>query len=264
MRTPSDAASSLIDRRNASSSVTSASSWLVTWGTFTQARCRCGPEMRLIRESGRVSISPNLEKSTAGMGGMPLPPAAAGASAGAGAERARFTKPLTSSTQHPALASGPRDLGEIDAELARVAPHRRRGVGDRSRLRFGRERRGRRRPAARRTRVRRRGAVRGFGRPPPPRLAARRAAPERRPPWIRPIRRSGSARPSDTRSPHRESDAGDPSGHRGGHVHRRLVTLQGDKGVLGTDTVSGADQHFDDRDVGEVADVGNPDFDDFR
>ena len=51
------------------------------------------PEMRLIRDSGRVSMSPNLEKSTAGIGGMALPPAA---TAG-GAERAFFTNPLMSS-----------------------------------------------------------------------------------------------------------------------------------------------------------------------
>ena len=49
--------------------------------------------MRLTRDSGRVSTSPNFEKSTAGMGGMPVPPGAASR----GAESARFTKPLMSS-----------------------------------------------------------------------------------------------------------------------------------------------------------------------
>ena len=111
MRTPRAAASALIDWRNASSSVTSASSWLVTWGTFTHARCRCRPEMRLIRDSGRVSTSPNFAKSTAGIGAIPVPSAAAGG----GAERALFTKPLTSSRST-------RPLRPVPLTLARSTP----------------------------------------------------------------------------------------------------------------------------------------------
>jgi hypothetical protein len=44
----------------------SASSLWVTWGTFSQERCRNGPEIFLIRGRGWVSTGPNLEKSWAG------------------------------------------------------------------------------------------------------------------------------------------------------------------------------------------------------
>ena len=55
----------------------SASSAWVTCGTLSHERCRCGPDSFLIRESGTVRTGPNFEKSTSGMGGMPVPPAAA-------------------------------------------------------------------------------------------------------------------------------------------------------------------------------------------
>src|SRR3954468_3533674 len=61
------------------------SSLWVTCGTFSQARCRCGPDSFLMRGSGLVSIGPNLAKSTAGISGMPMPPegaAVAGAALG--------------------------------------------------------------------------------------------------------------------------------------------------------------------------------------
>ena len=54
----------------------SASSVWVTWGTLTQEACRRGPEMRLMRESGTVSMGPNFAKSTAGTAGSAPPPAA--------------------------------------------------------------------------------------------------------------------------------------------------------------------------------------------
>src|SRR6266568_2725171 len=60
----------------------SASSWCVTCGTLSQDRCRTGPEIFLMRASGRVSTGPNFAKSTAGISGMPVP-TAAGAAAGA-------------------------------------------------------------------------------------------------------------------------------------------------------------------------------------
>src|SRR5215217_4308899 len=60
----------------------SASSLWVTWGTFSQERCRNGPEIFLIRGRGWVSTGPNLEKSWGGISGIPVP-AAAGAAAGA-------------------------------------------------------------------------------------------------------------------------------------------------------------------------------------
>src|SRR5215211_7092417 len=60
----------------------SASSLWVTWGTFSQERCRNGPEIFLIRGRGWVCVGPNLEKSWGGISGIPVP-AAAGAAAGA-------------------------------------------------------------------------------------------------------------------------------------------------------------------------------------
>src|SRR5829696_7056108 len=66
----------------------SASSLWVTWGTFSHERCRNGPDSFLILGSGTVSTWPNLEKSWAGISGMPAPAvavtvAAAGGAAGA-------------------------------------------------------------------------------------------------------------------------------------------------------------------------------------
>jgi len=62
--------------RKASSSVTSASSCWVTCGIITQLRARFAPEIFFIFDSGRVSTSPNLEKSTCGQGSRfsPAPP----------------------------------------------------------------------------------------------------------------------------------------------------------------------------------------------
>jgi hypothetical protein len=57
----------------------SASSLWVTWGTFSHDRCRKGPDSFLIRGSGTVSTGPNLEKSWAGISGMPAPAAGAAA-----------------------------------------------------------------------------------------------------------------------------------------------------------------------------------------
>src|SRR6266704_1474954 len=63
----------------------SASSWCVTCGTLSQDRCRTGPEIFLMRASGRVSTGPNFAKSTAGISGMPVPTAAGAAAGAAGA-----------------------------------------------------------------------------------------------------------------------------------------------------------------------------------
>src|SRR5208282_5231466 len=60
---------SLISLRNASSSVTSASSNCVTWGIITQLRARFALEIFLMRESALVSIAPNFAKSILGHGG---------------------------------------------------------------------------------------------------------------------------------------------------------------------------------------------------
>src|SRR3954469_3351454 len=73
----------------------SASSPCVTCGTLSQERCRCGPDRRLMRGSGFVSTGPNFEKSTAGISGMPIPPATIGVVPGVAAGPRR--KALTSS-----------------------------------------------------------------------------------------------------------------------------------------------------------------------
>jgi hypothetical protein len=57
----------------------SASSLCVTWGTLSQERCRKGPETFLIRGRGAVSMGPNVEKSCAGISGIPAPVADAAA-----------------------------------------------------------------------------------------------------------------------------------------------------------------------------------------
>src|SRR5271166_4211230 len=72
----------------------SASSCCVTCGMFSQARCRCGPDRRLIRDSGLVSIGPNLLKSCAGISGMPLPVGAAAGDVVAGPCRMASTSSL--------------------------------------------------------------------------------------------------------------------------------------------------------------------------
>ena len=51
------------------------------------------------------------------------------------------------------------------------------------------------------------------------------------------------------------------AGMRRGDLHRRLVALDRDQALLGGDAVAGLDQHLDDRDLVEVADVGDDDLD---
>ena len=65
----------------------SASSVWVTWGTLTHEACSRGPEMRLMRDSGTLSIGPNLAKSTVGTAGSPAPPPAATGPHAAGERR---------------------------------------------------------------------------------------------------------------------------------------------------------------------------------
>ena len=54
-------------------------------------------------------------------------------------------------------------------------------------------------------------------------------------------------------------DRRDLAGRRRRDLHRRLVGLEHDQRRLVRDLVAGADQHLDDGDVGEVADVGDRD-----
>ena len=62
----------------------SASSLWVTCGTFSQDRCRCGPDRFLMRDSGWISTGPNCAKSWAGISGMPVPVAGAAAAGDTG------------------------------------------------------------------------------------------------------------------------------------------------------------------------------------
>jgi hypothetical protein len=73
----------------------SASSLWVTWGTFSHERCRNGPESFLIRGRGALSTGPNLEKSWAGISGMPAPAGTAAGAALAGPRTAASRSSLT-------------------------------------------------------------------------------------------------------------------------------------------------------------------------
>jgi len=74
---PLFASSAFCDFLNTFRSVISASSNWVTWGKFTQLRCRFRALGFLMLESEIISISPNLEKSTSGICGIPPPTAPA-------------------------------------------------------------------------------------------------------------------------------------------------------------------------------------------
>src|SRR6185503_6523100 len=57
----------------------------------------------------------------------------------------------------------------------------------------------------------------------------------------------------------RDGDHG--TGARGGHVHRRLVSLERDERVLGGDSVARLDVDLDDVDRGEVPELRDPHLD---
>src|SRR5471030_2243306 len=85
----------LVSTRNAARSGTSASSNCVTCGIMTQLRCRFGPLISLMRDSGSSSVGPNLLKSTDGHGSTLMPPPDAPAGAAVGAAVAPLITPLT-------------------------------------------------------------------------------------------------------------------------------------------------------------------------
>ena len=72
--TPDFSSSLFICTRNCSSSVTSASSCVVTCGITTQLRCRLAAEIFLMRLRSLRSIGPNFAKSTLGQGSRSMPP----------------------------------------------------------------------------------------------------------------------------------------------------------------------------------------------
>jgi hypothetical protein len=55
----------------------------------------------------------------------------------------------------------------------------------------------------------------------------------------------------------------DHAGDGGGHVHGGLVGFEGGDGVVHLDGVADLDEQFDDRNVGEIADIRDFDFDDW-
>ena len=206
-----------------------------------------------MRGSGLVSIWPNLEKSTAGISGMPDPPEGA---ATAGAALGPFRKLSTSSLVMRPFSPVPFHLGQIDAKLPRHPAHAGAGVdvaevGRRSRRGagppVGRGRRlGRRRVGVRhrhRLGLRRRlllgdqGGRLGHGAVSALEHQDRRAL-------------ADLVADLDQDLLHRAA------GWRR-HLHGRLVGLQRQQRVLGVDRVAFLDQDLDDRDVLEVADVGH-------
>ena len=89
----------------------SASSLWVTCGMFSHERCSAGPEIFLIRLISTSSTGPNFEKSTAGIGGMPMPPCAAPPAAAGAAWR------LAAPAARPRAGCGP--CGPVPLTLAR-------------------------------------------------------------------------------------------------------------------------------------------------
>ena len=104
----------------------SASSLCVTCGTLSHERCRNGPDTFLIRGSAWVSTGPNLEKSCAGISGMP------DALRRRRGRRRGLGRTLEEAEQvvlgDPALRPGRGDPGQVDAQLAGHPPHARPGM----------------------------------------------------------------------------------------------------------------------------------------
>ena len=151
--TPDFSFSLLVWTRKASSSVMSASSWLVTCGITTQLRCRLAPLIFLMRLRSLRSTGPNLREVDL----RPGQQAREGAAAAAPGRLGLLRRGLRAAGHHAldealhvflrdaALGPAAADLGQRHAEFAREAAHRRRGMRQLARRRG---RRGRRQPAA--------------------------------------------------------------------------------------------------------------------
>ena len=209
--------------------------------------------MRLIRDSGTVSIGPNLAKSTAGIAGR-APPAAGAPPDAAARQRSLHVLPGDA-----ALLSGAFERVEVKIELARKATNRRAGedageVGLGESRRPGRERR---RQIPRRDR-------RGFGRFGGVLLFLRFGFI-----LLRRCDRRGRSAGVELRDQgahrHFVADLGDElddlPGRRRRHVHRRLVGFERHQRLFGLDRVACLHQDFDDRHVLEVADIRDRDVD---
>ena len=254
--------------RKASRSVMSASSNCVTCGIITQLRARLAPEIFLMRDSGFASIGPNLAKSTAGHGSRlseppPLMPPAAARRAAAAAH-GRLDEILHVLLQDARAGTRALDLRQVDAQFARELAHGRRRMRALERFvvdgRGGHCRRGRRcgeRCRCGRRRRRRRAAGAGGG-------ADGRG---------RRCRRGGlgfacgrgvereDQRPFADLVAQLQLQVPDHACRGRRHVHRRLVRFQRDQRVLGLHRVARLHEDLDDRNVLEVADVGDLDFD---
>ena len=198
--------------------------------------------MRLMRESGLVSMGPNFEKSWGGISGMPAAAVAGAAGAAAGPRRNALTssvvtRPLSVDAELPSQPAHAR-AGVYLAQLGRRGVHRRTGVGGswRARRHWRRRRRAWLGFLLLDQRWRRRGGHRfsdGFERQD-------RAA------FTHPVAYVDVNR------------ANSATGRRR-YVHAGFVRLEGDQRVVGVDHVAGLHQDLDDRHVVEVADVGHLD-----
>ena len=131
--TPLFSFSLFICTRKASSSVMSASSWLVTCGIITQLRCRLAPEIFLIRDSGFDSMGPNLAKSTFGHGRRSMPPTPAPADAAADVGFAAPAPPLADLDvflQDAALVAATLHSSQVHPQLSRELAHARSRIGE--------------------------------------------------------------------------------------------------------------------------------------
>ena len=140
--TPLFSFSLLVETRKASSSVMSASSWLVTAGIMMALRNRLAPLIFLMRPNSLRSIGPNLAKSTLGQGispsAAPSPPAGAlaawalvcaapaitdlvNACTSSWVMRPLLPEPLTSSSGTPSSRANLRTEGEACGTLTGAA-----------------------------------------------------------------------------------------------------------------------------------------------
>ena len=249
--------------RKASSSVMSASSWLVTCGIITQLRCRLAPLIFLMRLRSLRSTGPNLAKSTCGQASRPGKAAAGGGRGGAGAFAfcaAVCTLPAMTPLTKPCRSSWVmRPLGPLPFTSASGTP------SSRARRRIEGEACGNcavgaavgswaTRPARRCRHRRHRGAGAAAGTAC---AAGAAAGPGRQPPRrAAPVSRTTGV-PIDHLVADGHQHLLDHAGVRRRDLHRRLVALDGDQALLDLDGVAGLDEDLDHRDLVEVADVGH-------
>ena len=225
----------------------SASSVWVTCGTFTHEACSRGPEMRLMRDSGTVSIGPNLAKSTTGIAGRAPPPATGALDLASAA----LTSSLVMRPFSPVPLIELRSMSSSRASRRTAGPAKtpeKSGFAGPAEVGGGEPRRRRPEQAAAVA-----GGAVGLG------ASAFAAAG-----GLGAASGVGACRvdPGDQHA-HRDFVAdlghhiGDRAGDRRGHVHRRLVRFERHQRLVDLDRVARLHQHLDDRHILEVADVGD-------